>query len=113
MDAGGSAAGRLFAVPRATRDQGEDTDARVGWGLLTKTRFGSAFFKEGHEDGAENYLICFARSGTCMILLTDSNNGELAFRPLLEKLLGDTVTPWEWEGYTRAGILANEEHAGK
>jgi hypothetical protein len=35
-----------------------------------------------------------------MILLTNSDNGELAFRPLLEKILGDTVTPWEWEGYT-------------
>jgi CubicO group peptidase (beta-lactamase class C family) len=72
----------------------------VGWGLLTKTRFGPAFFKEGHGDGAQNYLICFERSKSCMILLTNSDNGELAFRPLLEKLLGDTVTPWEWEGYT-------------
>jgi hypothetical protein len=35
-----------------------------------------------------------------MILLTNSDNGELAFRPLLEKIFGDTVTPWEWEGYT-------------
>jgi CubicO group peptidase (beta-lactamase class C family) len=72
----------------------------VGWGLLTKTRFGPAFFKEGHGDGAQNYLICFERSKSCMILLTNSDNGELAFRPLLEKILGDTVTPWEWEGYT-------------
>jgi CubicO group peptidase (beta-lactamase class C family) len=83
----------------------------IGWGLLTKTKYGPAFFKEGHGDGAENYLICFLRSGTCMIILTNSDNGELAFRPLLEKLLGDTVTPWEWEGYTRAAILHNEEHA--
>jgi CubicO group peptidase (beta-lactamase class C family) len=72
----------------------------AGWGLLTKTRFGPAFFKEGHGDGAQNYMICFERSKSCMILLTDSDNGELAFRPLLEKILGDTVTPWEWEGYT-------------
>ena len=35
-----------------------------------------------------------------MILLTNSDNGELAFRPLLETILGNTVTPWEWEGYT-------------
>jgi CubicO group peptidase (beta-lactamase class C family) len=76
----------------------------VGWGLLTKTRFGPAFFKEGHGDGAQTYLICFERSKSCMILLTNSDNGELAFRPLLEKILGDTVTPWEWEGYTRAYI---------
>ena len=73
----------------------------MGWGLLTKTRFGLAFFKEGHGDGAQNYMICFERSKTCMILLTNSDNGELAFRPLLEKIMGDTVTPWEWEGCTR------------
>ena len=83
----------------------------IGWGLLTKTPFGPAFFKEGHGDGAENYLICFTKSGTCMILLTNSDNGELAFRPLLEQLIGDTVTPWEWENYTRDGILHNEEHS--
>jgi CubicO group peptidase (beta-lactamase class C family) len=76
----------------------------LGWGLLTKTHFGPGFFKEGHGDGAQNYMICFERSKSCMILLTNSDNGELAFRPLLEKILGDTVTPWEWEGYTREYI---------
>ena len=72
----------------------------VGWGLLTKSNFGPAFFKEGHGDGAQNYMICFERQRSCMIMLTNSDNGELAFRPLFEKILGDTVTPWEWEGYT-------------
>jgi hypothetical protein len=76
----------------------------LGWGLLTKTPFGPAFFKEGHGEGAENYMVCFTQSGTCMILLTNSENGDLAFRPLLEKLIGDNVTPLEWEGYTRGGI---------
>jgi CubicO group peptidase (beta-lactamase class C family) len=72
----------------------------VGWGVLTRTPFGPAFFKEGHGDGAQNYMICFERRKACMIVLTNSDNGELAFRPLLEKIFGDTVTPWEWEGYT-------------
>ena len=45
-----------------------------------------------------------------MIVLTNSDNGELAFHPLLEKLLGDTITPWLWEGYTREFVLHNEEH---
>jgi CubicO group peptidase (beta-lactamase class C family) len=72
----------------------------VGWGLLTHTRFGPAFFKEGHGDGAQNFITCFERKKSCMIILTNSDNGELTFRPLLEKILGDTVTPWEWEGYT-------------
>jgi CubicO group peptidase (beta-lactamase class C family) len=76
----------------------------VGWGLLTHTRFGPAFFKEGHGDGAQNYMIFFERRQAGMILLTNSDNGELTFRPLLETILGDTVTPWEWEGYTPALI---------
>ena len=71
----------------------------VGWGLLTKTPHGPAFFKEGHGDGAQNYMICFERRQACMIISTNSDNGERAFKPLLEKLFGDTVTPWEWEGY--------------
>ena len=78
----------------------------IGWGLLTHTKFGPAFFKEGHGDGVQNYLICFDRTQSCMILLTNSDNGELAFRPLLEHILGDTVTPWQWEGYTPALIEA-------
>ncbi len=76
----------------------------VGWGVLTKTPFGPAFFKEGHGDGAQNYMICFERSKSCMVILTNSDNGEFAFRELLEGILGDTVTPWEWEGYTPSYI---------
>ena len=82
----------------------------AGWGLLTHTRFGPAFFKEGHGDGAQNYMICFERRKACMILLTNSDNGELAFRPLLETILGDTVTPWEWEGYTPEYIRESRKH---
>ena len=82
----------------------------VGWGLLTHTRFGPAFFKEGHGDGAQNYMICFERRQACMIILTNSDNGELAFKPLLETILGDTVTPWEWEGYTPSYIEESRKH---
>lgn len=79
----------------------------IGWGLLTKTKYGEAFFKEGHGDGAQNYMICFTRHRDCMIILTNSDNGELAFKALLEGILGDTVTPWEWEGYTKEQVIAN------
>jgi CubicO group peptidase (beta-lactamase class C family) len=71
----------------------------LGWGLLTKTKFGPAFFKEGHGDGAQNFMICFTRSKSCMILLTNSDNGERAYKSLLETILGNTVSPWEWHGY--------------
>jgi len=31
--------------------------------------------------------------------MTNSDNGERIFKDLLEKVIGDTYTPWEWEGY--------------
>jgi len=102
--------GSLHQFPlRATESEGREAAEvglayGVGWGLLTRTKFGPAFFKEGHGDGAQNYMICFERQKSCMILLTNSDNGELSFRPLLERLLGNTVTPWEWEGYTASYI---------
>jgi len=34
----------------------------------------------------------------------------LAFRPLLETILGDTVTPREWEGYTPTYIEESRKH---
>jgi CubicO group peptidase (beta-lactamase class C family) len=71
----------------------------LGWGLLTRTPYGPAFFKEGHGDGAQDYLLCFERRQACMILLTNSDNGEAAFKTLLEGIFGESVTPWEWEGY--------------
>jgi hypothetical protein len=41
-------------------------------------------------------MICLEQRQACMIPLTNSDNGELTFRALLDKLWGDTVTPWEW-----------------
>jgi CubicO group peptidase (beta-lactamase class C family) len=105
----------LHETPPLATETGTEGDrvglsSGLGWGLLTRTRYGSAFFKEGWVSGVQNYLICFPQSGTCMILLTNSNNGALAFRPLLEKLIGDNVTPWEWERFTREDILHDDEH---
>jgi CubicO group peptidase (beta-lactamase class C family) len=101
----------------ASADEGHGLEADgvglaygVGWGLLMRTPYGPAYFKEGHGDGAENYMICFPQRGTCMVLLTNSDNGELAFRPLLEKILGDGVTPWEWECYTPSCIEEARKH---
>lgn len=106
------AAHQFPTLDPATSDEGPAVGLSygIGWGLLTHTKYGPAFFKEGHGDGAENYVICFTRHNDCMILLTNSDNGELAFRPLLEQLLGDTVTPWLWESYTREQVLSNPEH---
>jgi CubicO group peptidase (beta-lactamase class C family) len=101
----------LHQFPTFDQDKGTEGPAvglayGLGWGLLTHTKYGPAFFKEGHGDGAQNYMVCFTRNRDCMILLTNSDNGELTFRRLLEDLFGDTVTPWRWEGYEPEQIMA-------
>jgi CubicO group peptidase (beta-lactamase class C family) len=70
----------------------------LGWGLLD-TGHGRAFFKEGHDDGWEHYNINFVDKGVGIILMTNSSNGESIFKSLLEEIIGDTYTPWEWERY--------------
>jgi CubicO group peptidase (beta-lactamase class C family) len=71
----------------------------LGWGLYWSP-YGKAFFKEGHDEGWRNYVVCFTELKTGIIILTNSSNGEGIFKDLLETLLGDTFTPIEWEGYT-------------
>jgi CubicO group peptidase (beta-lactamase class C family) len=78
----------------------------MGWGLLTQSQHGPAFFKEGHGDGAQTYLLCFLRQRSCLVLLANSDNGEFSFRPLVNALLGTDDVPWVWEGWTPAQIRA-------
>lgn len=75
-----------------------DLSYGLGWGLL-KCKYGKAFFKEGHDDAWRNYNINFIDKGISIILMTNSANGELIFKDLLEILIGDTFTPWKWETY--------------
>ena len=70
----------------------------LGWGLL-KSPYGWAAFKEGHGDGFQHYVIIFPETGTGIIIMTNSDNGESIFKELLEVSIGDTFTPWKWENY--------------
>lgn len=84
----------------------EDTDPHesiglaygLGWGLF-ESRFGRAFFKEGHDDGTNNYALCLQDAGKCILLMSNSANGERIFLYLANSLLGETGLPWEWERY--------------
>jgi CubicO group peptidase (beta-lactamase class C family) len=71
----------------------------LAWGLYWSPN-GKAFFKEGHEDGFRNYAVVFDQAKSGIVIMTNSSNGEGAFKDLLETLLRDTFTPIEWEGYT-------------
>jgi len=69
----------------------------LGWGLFASSR-GPAFFKEGHLDGWEHYVIAWPGDKSALIILCNSSNGESMFKELVEKLVRTTI-PWKWEGY--------------
>ena len=70
----------------------------VGWGVF-ETRFGHAFFKEGHDDGTGNYALCVAARRDCILLLSNDNRAEGIFVALVDRLLGPVGLPWAWENY--------------
>jgi CubicO group peptidase (beta-lactamase class C family) len=70
----------------------------LGWGLFTSA-YGKAFFKEGHGNGWQHYMISVPGKKFSLIIMTNSDNGESIFKELVEKTTGVTI-PWEWEGYS-------------
>ena len=70
----------------------------LGWGLFWSP-YGKAFFKEGHDDGWQHYMVAFEESRTALILMANSSNGERAFPELLSHLIGDDFTPSAWNRY--------------
>lgn len=90
--------------PTITDDTTTSNDAihlsyGLGWGLF-KCKYGRAFFKEGHDDGWRHYVVNFPDKKISLLIMTNSANGEGIFKDLLEKLVGDVYTPWQWERYT-------------
>ncbi|HEV7620479.1 MAG TPA: serine hydrolase domain-containing protein, partial [Flavisolibacter sp.] len=69
----------------------------LGWGIF-KTKYGKAFFKEGHGDGWVHYVISFPDKKYAVLIMSNSANGESMFKEAVEELSGITI-PWKWEGY--------------
>jgi CubicO group peptidase (beta-lactamase class C family) len=81
-----------------TTDQYKSIQLSYGLGVgLYHTPYGWAFFKEGHDEGWRTYVVCHEDQGTCMVILTNSSNGEGVYSALLKELLGDTWNPIDWE----------------
>jgi CubicO group peptidase (beta-lactamase class C family) len=93
-----------YQFPVGSVDEVPDNDhVKLSYGLgfgLLSTPYGRAFFKEGHDDGWEHYMIAFDKPKSAVIIMTNSSNGESIFRHLLAELMADTFTPWRWERYT-------------
>jgi CubicO group peptidase (beta-lactamase class C family) len=88
-----------LATETTTTNDAIELSYGLGWGLYT-TAFGQAFFKEGHDEGWRHLALCFDKTGSGLLIMTDSSNGEGIFKPLLDSLLGATSFPFGWEGYT-------------
>jgi CubicO group peptidase (beta-lactamase class C family) len=84
-----------------TTDQYKGIQLSYGLGVgLYNTPYGWAFFKEGHDEGWRTYVVCHQNQTTCMVILTNSSNGEGIYSALLRGLLGDTWNPIDWEVLT-------------
>lgn len=88
--------------PNALVETNENDAIRLGYGLgfgIYETPWGTAFFKEGHNDGWQHYAVGFPSNGTALIIMSNSNNAESTFKHLIEFCLANPYTPWFWEGY--------------
>jgi hypothetical protein len=80
----------------------------LGWGLFWLP-YGKAVFKEGHDDGWENHCVCYEAPKSCIVLMSNSSNGDGIFKEVLEKVIGDRFTPWYWENYIPYGSRCSKK----
>jgi D-alanyl-D-alanine-carboxypeptidase/D-alanyl-D-alanine-endopeptidase len=88
--------------PMRLKDSNANDAINLGYGLgwvVLQSPYGVGAFKEGHGDGFQHYSIVFPKTGTGIIILSNSDNAESIFKELLEITIGDTYTPWYWENY--------------
>jgi CubicO group peptidase (beta-lactamase class C family) len=87
-----------LSTETTTENDGIHLSYGLGWGLYS-TRYGEAFFKEGHDEGWRHYVVCFDKPKIGMLIMTNSSNGEDIYDALLRAVLADTFTPLGWEGF--------------
>jgi CubicO group peptidase (beta-lactamase class C family) len=70
----------------------------LGWPLYDSP-LGPAFFKEGADDGTNNFALGFTRQRNGIVMLSNSSNGNSMFFPAVEHVYGKTCLPWFWMNY--------------
>jgi len=87
--------------PTLSKDTTTDNDAielASGLGAVVyRSSRGPAWFKSGHDDGTNNLALCLTTSRDCVLILSNSSNGEGIFAYVLDAALGPTCMPWFWE----------------
>jgi CubicO group peptidase (beta-lactamase class C family) len=87
--------------PRTDRWKAIELGYGIGWGVF-ETPYGHAFFKEGHDEGTANYVLCVDPAKACIVMLANDVRAERIFVPLVRRLFGEVNLPADWEGYTDA-----------
>ena len=83
--------------PDAPRDQ-QISGLAAGLGVVTfKGPQGPGFFKGGHNDTTGNVWVCLERSQRCVVILANDVRAEALFPGIVERLIGKTGLPWQWE----------------
>lgn len=89
--------------PTLSEDTTADNDAiHLGGGLgvvAYDSPQGRAWFKGGHDDGTRNLAFCLDERRDCVLILSNSSNGDGVFKYLVDAALGPTCLPWFWAGY--------------
>ncbi|HEX6738603.1 MAG TPA: serine hydrolase domain-containing protein [Vicinamibacteria bacterium] len=75
-----------------------ELSAGLGW-VVYRSPLGPAFFKEGNDDGTNNFVLGFPERGAGLVMLSNSARADRMFFPAAEALLGTTCLPWFWMGY--------------
>lgn len=90
MADGANLPAELFDEMRSPQALHEDPAERFGLGWkLIPLNDGEALMHDGREPGVRTYAIVLPGKGEALVILTNSSNGELSFRPLVEAALSD------------------------
>ncbi|MFS2140279.1 serine hydrolase domain-containing protein [Duganella sp. Dugasp56] len=81
-----------------TANRGIALSIGLGWPLYNSP-LGPAFFKEGNDDGTNNFALGFVRPQSGIVMLSNSSNAERMFFPAVEHVFGKTCLPWFWMSY--------------
>lgn len=79
-------------------NRGIALSAALGW-LVYRTPQGRAWTKGGHDDGTNNIALCVADGRRCLVILSNSSNGEGTFKYMADAALGPSCLPWFWGNY--------------
>lgn len=78
--------------------RGIDLSIGLGWPVYNSP-LGPAFFKEGNDDGTQNFALGFRQQRSGIVMLSNNSNAQGMFLPAVEYLYGKTCLPWFWMNY--------------